>query len=100
MSEIRIPGIGNRGPGFDVIPIPEPRTPAKSFIETLKESIEQVNQLQKSAEEAAQNLALGKEKDVAQTLIAIEKANVSFQLMMQVRNKILDAYQEIMRMSV
>jgi flagellar hook-basal body complex protein FliE len=100
VSDLRVPGIGGRGSGLDGIPDPGPRTPAKSFIETLKESIEQVNQLQKSAEEAAQNLALGKDKDVAQTLVAIEKANVSFQLMMQVRNKILDAYQEIMRMSV
>lgn len=100
MSEIRVPGIGDRGSVLNGILSPGSRTPTKSFGETLKESIAQVNDLQKTAEEAAQNLALGKEKDIAHTLIAIEKANVSFQLMMQVRNKILEAYQEVMRMAV
>jgi flagellar hook-basal body complex protein FliE len=100
VSEILVPGIAGRGSVLDGIPSPGSRTPTKSFSATLNESIEQVNDLQKKAEEAAQNLALGKEKDIAQTLIAIEKANISFQLMMQVRNKILEAYQEVMRMSV
>ena len=86
-------------------PAPLPRTtgparPGKSFGETLSESIAQVNELQKAAETAAQDLAMGKSKDIAQTLIAIEKASISFQLMMQVRNRMLEAYQEVMRMQV
>jgi len=86
-------------------PAPLPRTtgparPGKSFGETLSESIAQVNELQKAAETAAQDLAVGKSKDIAQTLIAIEKASISFQLMMQVRNRMLEAYQEVMRMQV
>ena len=61
-------------------PAPLPRTtgparPGKSFGETLSESIAQVNELQKAAETAAQDLAVGKSKDIAQTLIAIEKAS-------------------------
>jgi flagellar hook-basal body complex protein FliE len=86
-------------------PAPLPRTtgparPGKSFGETLSESIAQVSELQKVAEAAAQDLATGKSKDIAQTLIAIEKASISFQLMMQVRNRMLEAYQEVMRMQV
>ena len=69
-----------------------------SFTETLKESIADVNRLQKEADQAIESLVVGKTKDIAQTMIAVEKANVSFQLMTQVRNRILEAYQEVMRM--
>jgi flagellar hook-basal body complex protein FliE len=97
VSEIQVPGIGVRGSGLELTPNPEPRTPTKSFGETLRESIAEVNKLQQVAEAQAKDLALGKTKDVAQTLIAIEKANISFQLMLQVRNKLVEAYQEVMR---
>ena len=69
-----------------------------SFTETLKESIADVNRLQKEADQAIESLVVGKTKDIAQTMVAVEKANISFQLMTQVRNRILEAYQEIMRM--
>ena len=75
-------------------------TEGKTFSETLKESISEVNQLQKEAETAIQDLATGKTNDIHNTMIAIEKADISFKMMMKVRNKILDAYQEIMRMQV
>ena len=96
-----VSGIGGGQPGgFPSAPKGVGESEGKSFGEALKESIAQVNQLQKSAETQAQELAMGKSKDVAQTLIAIEKANISFQLMMQVRNKLVEAYQEIMRMQM
>jgi flagellar hook-basal body complex protein FliE len=69
-----------------------------SFSKTLKESIQEVNRLQQEADRAIESLATGETKDIAQTMIAVEKANISFQLMTQVRNRILEAYQEIMRM--
>jgi flagellar hook-basal body complex protein FliE len=45
-------------------------------------------------------LAEGKNVDIHQTMISMEKASVSLQLLMQTRNKIIDAYKEMMRMSV
>jgi flagellar hook-basal body complex protein FliE len=100
MADPLIGGIGSGSPG-EMLPLPSSLTDrtkeGKSFGETLKESIREVNQLQQSAEEEARALAMGKTKDVAETLIAIEKANISFQLMMQVRNKLVEAYQEVMR---
>ncbi len=72
----------------------------KTFTETLKESINEVNKLQKEAETAIKNLATGETNDIHNTMIAIEKADISFKMMMKVRNKILEAYQEIMRMQV
>ena len=71
-----------------------------SFGEILKTSLNEVNQLQKDADQAIQELAAGNEKDIHQTMIALEKAEISFQFMMQVRNKIIAAYQEVMRMQV
>lgn len=69
-----------------------------SFTETFKASITEVNRLQKEADQAIEALATGETKDIAQTMVAVEKANISFQLMTQVRNRIIEAYQEIMRM--
>ena len=72
----------------------------KSFSDMLKTSLSEVNQIQKDADLAIQKLAAGDEKDIHQTMIALEKAEISFKLMMQVRNKIIEAYQEVMRMQV
>ncbi len=72
----------------------------KPFIESLKESLSTVNELQQTASNAVTDLAVGKDQSLHQTMIAVEKADVSFQLMMQVRNKILSAYEEINRMQI
>jgi len=73
---------------------------AKPFLETLKDSLSQVNSLQKEADHSVADLVAGKDQEIHQTMIAVEKADISFQLMMQVRNKILSAYEEISRMQV
>jgi flagellar hook-basal body complex protein FliE len=72
----------------------------KSFADTLKEAVATVNALQKNADVQAQNLATGRTDNVADVMIASEKADIALKLMVQVRNKIIDAYQEIMRMQV
>jgi flagellar hook-basal body complex protein FliE len=85
-------------------PIVPPRMPgesdAASFGSALGKALADVNALQQQGQEAALAIASGKSVDMAAALVAIEKANVSFQFAMQVRNKLLDAYGEIMRMSV
>jgi flagellar hook-basal body complex protein FliE len=81
------------------IPLKE-KVQEKSFGEILKSHLTEVNHLQTSADAAAQKLASGQDKDIHNTMIAMEKAGVAFQLTMQVRNKVLEAYQEIMRMQV
>lgn len=75
-------------------------TGQKSFLDTLKESIEKVNEIQKSADKAVEDMAVGKTQDIHNTMVALEKADVSFQLMMQVRNKLVSAYEDVMRMQV
>lgn len=66
----------------------------------LKESVEKVNSLQKQADAAIDDLVVGNSKDIVQTMIMMEKADTSFRLMVQVRNKIIQAYEEVMRMQV
>ncbi len=72
----------------------------KSFGAFLEGSISEVNKLQHQADQAIQDLAGGNEIDIHNTMIALEKAEVSFKLMMQVRNKIITAYEEVMRMQI
>lgn len=71
-----------------------------SFVEILKESINKASEIEKEADKEIQRLATMESKDIHSTMIAVEKADMTFQLMMQIRNKIIDAYEEIMRMQV
>jgi flagellar hook-basal body complex protein FliE len=70
----------------------------KGFGEVLKDSIEKVNALQLESDEAIKSFAKGESKDIHETMIAVQKADISFRMMMQIRNKIVEAYQEVMRM--
>ena len=71
-----------------------------SFKDVLKKSIQEVNELQKEADEAIQDLALGKRDDYSGVITAVQKADIAFRTLMQVRNKLIDAYQEFNRMRV
>lgn len=73
---------------------------AKGFGQMLTESIEKVNEAQLSADKSIKELAAGRTKNIHETMLKIENADASLKLMMQVRNKVLDAYKEIMRMQV
>ena len=68
------------------------------FGDALKSAINQVEEMHGSAEQQMTELLKGDRGDVQNVMIAVEKADVAFQLMMQVRNKIVSAYQEISRM--
>ncbi len=71
-----------------------------NFGSALKSAISQVDSLHKDADKHVAGLVTGNEKDIHQTMIALEKASVSFKLVMQVRNKIVEAYKQIERMAV
>ena len=70
------------------------------FLNVLSESLSQVNQNQVQADTAMKELVAGRSKNIHETMLTIERADASLKMMMQVRNKILDAYKEIMRMQV
>ena len=65
-----------------------------------KELVGKVNDLTQQSDQAIQKLATGENRNMHETLIAVEKASVSFLFMSQIRNKALEAYQEVMRMPV
>lgn len=71
-----------------------------SFSEMLGKALDTVNNMEMDASHAAERMAAGLEPDIHSVMIASEKASLAFQLTAQVRNKILDAYQEVMRMQV
>ncbi len=71
-----------------------------SFVDMLKDSISKVSEVEKEADKEVQKLATMETQDIHNAMISMEKADLTFQLMMQIRNKIIDAYQEIMRMQV
>jgi len=70
------------------------------FGEALKNSIAEVNQAQTVADKAAEQVVAGETKNLHEAMIKLEEADISMRLMVQVRNKALEAYQEIMRMQV
>lgn len=71
-----------------------------SFGQILKNSLGQVNQLQTDAEKTAQTYAVGGPVELHQVMIATERAELAMELTMQIRNKLIQAYQEISRMGV
>lgn len=73
---------------------------ASGFAGLLKHYVQEVNQQHAQAEHAATAMAEGKGGSVAETMLAVEKADLSFQTLMAVRNKLVDAYTEVMRMQV
>ena len=72
----------------------------ESFEKTLKKFITDVNSLKNQEAELTVDLAKGEVEDVHDVMIAVEKANIAMELMLEIRNKIVEAYQEVMRMPV
>ncbi len=99
---------GILGPINPNLQVPEIRKPAgpgaekssSGFGEMLKDAISAVNELQVKSDQEVQKFMAGESQDLHTTVIAMQKADLSFQMMMQVRNKIVQAYQEIMRTQV
>jgi len=79
---------------------PTAATKPDNFAALINKYVQQTNQESKAAGKASLNLALGKNQNVSETILAVQKANLSFQLMLSVRNKVVDAYREVMRMQV
>jgi flagellar hook-basal body complex protein FliE len=81
-------------------PAEGPGAAANSFAKLLSDAVGQIDGLQKNADSNVQKLATGQPVDMHDVTISTEQANLSFQLGLQVRNKLIDAYQEVMRMQV
>ncbi len=96
MSDMNISGLGRSQEVFQGSI--EKKNSGKGFDKVMQEAITTISQIQEEADKAVKDLASGGE--VTQAIVAMEKADMSFQLMVEVRNKLLSAYDEIMRMQV
>jgi len=90
----------NIGPLTGNAPLGSAKKPSASFGDILKDSIQKVTDLEKDANLQTEKLTRMENQDIHNTMISIEKADLSYHLMMQVRNKIISAYEEVMRMQV
>ena len=71
-----------------------------SFGETIRSAVDSLNSQQKSAEQEIARAVTGESTDLHQTIIALQSADLNFQFGLQVRNKLVGAYEEVMRMQV
>jgi flagellar hook-basal body complex protein FliE len=71
-----------------------------SFADLLKQGIGEVNAAVKQSEKSSMDLAAGKSTNIHETMLAVSKAELGFNMLVQLRNKALEAYQEVMRMQV
>ena len=77
---------------------PQPSSERPSFQDTLTSFVKEVDAELKQSNRMAGEFAVGKRQSLHEIMIASEKAGISFKLLMSIRNKLLEAYQEIMRM--
>jgi flagellar hook-basal body complex protein FliE len=71
-----------------------------SFMDTLKEKLDEVNQKQVEADVATESFIKGEDVDIHQVMLVTEEAKMSLQMAVQVRNKLVEAYQELNRMQL
>ena len=67
----------------------------ESFKDLLLDSIHQVNGMQQAADQSVESLFTGGDVNPAEVLTAVQKADLAFKMMMQVRNKLVEAYQQV-----
>ena len=84
------------GPGVPAAPgKPAGAVQGKSFKEMLLDGINEVNRLQSEADQGVQRLLTGETENVPEVLTAVNKAGIAFDLLMEIRNQLTDAYREI-----
>ena len=95
--------IGSNAPFRELPPLPAidaGQGNGPGFKELLEQQIDKVNQLQQDATAAIEDLATGRRDDIESVLIATQKADTAFKLLLQVRNKVIDAYDEVRNMRI
>lgn len=93
--------------GFSSLPIVEiekissqRRDSVQNFGDFLKAALNKVNQTQLEAEQITKDFVLGNDVELHQVILATEKAELALQLTIQIRNKVIEAYQELMKMQI
>jgi flagellar hook-basal body complex protein FliE len=100
MNDLKISNLQTRLPETQIASAKESQAPASPFSDYVKRSLEDVNRQILQADQNIDDLATGKRQDIHNTMIAMQKAEISFKLVMEIRNKLVAAYDEIKRMSI
>jgi len=79
-------------------PVVKPKEGGADFGAMFKGFLKDVNEMQQKADQSIQKMVTGEVKDVHQVMLAVGEAKVAFNLLLEIRNKTMDAYQEVMRM--
>jgi flagellar hook-basal body complex protein FliE len=95
LSPIQAPWTARGIEGMPTVVEPQP-----SFKDFMLQAIDQVNSMQQDADRAVEHLLTGGEANPDEVLTAVQKADMSFRLMLQVRNKMLQAFQELKEIRV
>ncbi len=96
-----IPAVGSGATIPSIVkPLAVELQPAESFQDVLFAKIDQVNTLQREADAAVAELAAGRAKNVAEVMAAVQKAEIAFQTLLAIRNKLMEAYDEISQMRI
>jgi flagellar hook-basal body complex protein FliE len=90
----------NQTPALDIVGPKGKVDPRPGFADHLKATFSQTNGMQFQAKTAMEELSTGRNGNIHETLLAMSKAETSFKMLMQVRNMVLNAYQEVMRMQM
>ena len=94
------PGIAGASPALGGTIGTAESSSGSSFANVLENAVQEVNGKMQAADAAKTSLLTGETSNVHQAMIAVQEANVAFSLMVEVRNKLVDSYQELMRMQV
>ena len=81
-------------------PVAENDAGAGGFSDIFRDSLEKINNLQSRADDQVTAVQSGRSADMIEAVVALEEADMSFQLLLQVRNKVVKAYEEVMRMQL
>lgn len=75
-------------------------TGKQTFADMVQDAVNSVDEAQKTADQNVENIVMGKSDNIHEAMISMQKARLSFQLMMEIRNKALETYQELSRMQI
>ena len=100
MSNMTIQGMNNTGMAGSVAKAPGNGAGGTGFGEVFTKALESVNNAQTEANTLATGLASGQHANIHETMIALEKAGISFRMAAKVQGKVIDAYREIMRLQL
>ena len=100
MNDLTLSKIQTLLPPTEPINKQDTQPAASPFSDYVKRSLADVNQKMVESDQAIDDLVTGRNQDIHNTMIAMKKAEISFELVLQIRNKLISAYDEIRRMSI